>query len=277
MRYLASHILEDLKNKMVFISGPRQVGKTSLSESLLSKLASDQYYSWDRREHREVVRKGTWDRSKKLVVFDELHKFRGWKSWLKGIYDTEKRHGPALLVTGSAKLNVFRHGGDSLLGRYHHYRLHPFSLKEWKATTGGDVQTGLKMLLERSGFPEPLFSKKMTDIDRWRKERLELVLRDDVISLENIRNLSGLESLMDLLSQRAGGCLSYQSLAEDLSVSGPTVKSWVELLERMYMVYRVPPYYRSLQRATRKEPKIYLYDYSEVVSPGTRPSYVGIF
>ncbi len=268
-RYLFQSIVQDLQKKMVFVAGPRQVGKTHMAQKILTHFQSDQYYNWDRREHRQLIQKAGWDRTKKIVVLDELHKYRKWKSWLKGIYDTEKR-GPFILVTGSARLDVYRRGGDSLLGRYFHYRLHPFSLKEFVLHSNLSKEEAFLRLWKRGGFPEPLLAETEFDAARWRQQRLETVIREDLLSIEQVRQLSALESLVDLLRERIASPLSFQSLAQDLEVSSPTIKAWIELLERMYVLFRVFPYSHSLSRAIRKEVKVYFYDYSDVPNEGAR-------
>lgn len=270
-RYLHDSILADLnKGKMVFLSGPRQVGKTYFAEHLLEELGSDQYLNWDRKGHRKIILKENWDRNASLIVFDELHKFRQWKSWIKGIYDTEKKIGPRILVTGSAKLNVFRKGGESLMGRYHHYRMHPFDLRELVQNQSITPQESLARLWQQGGFPEPFFAQSLVDADRWRKERLDNILREDILTLENVRNLSGLETLIEFLRRSVGSTISYQNLSEDLHVSPQTVKSWIDLLERVYVVFVVRPYSKQLPRAIRKEPKVYFYDYSDIESEAAR-------
>ena len=268
-RYLSSFIAGDLSSKMVFLGGPRQVGKTYLSKDILSDKKSDQYYNWDRGEHRRTILQKEWNRNSKLVVFDELHKYRTWKSWLKGIYDTEGNH-PSFLITGSARLDVFRRGGDSLLGRYFYYRLHPFSLKELVDYKRYKPDHAIRELWKKGGFPEPLFSNIDFIAERWKKERLERILKEDLLSLESVRQLGQLELLVDLLRERVGSPISYQSLSEDVSVAPQTIKSWIELLERMYVVFLVPTYHRSLSRAIKKQVKVYFYDYSEIEGVGPR-------
>ncbi|HNV47036.1 MAG TPA: ATP-binding protein [Spirochaetota bacterium] len=268
-RYLLGAINADLGKKMVFIGGPRQVGKTYLSKRLLDLNASDQYLNWDSSAHRKIILGKTWDRTKALVVFDELHKYRPWKSWLKGVFDTEERP-PAVLVTGSARLNVFRRGGDSMMGRYFYFRLHPFSLRELVEYCDWPPETALAALWERGGFPEPLFSESALDAARWRKSRLETIIREDALTLENVRHLASLELLVDLLRERVGSPISYKALSEDLGVSPQTVKSWIDLLERLYLVFSVTSYHRSLARALKKEIKVYFYDYSDIGDGGAR-------
>ena len=89
------------------------------------------YLNFDNPEHRLGLIERSWDRSKDLIIFDELHKLKNWKSWLKGIYDTEGVQ-PRIIVTGSAKLDTYRKAGDSLAGRFFQFRLHPLDLKEIK-------------------------------------------------------------------------------------------------------------------------------------------------
>lgn len=269
-RYLTRYILKDLEKKMVFISGPRQVGKTFLAQHLLNQFHSDLYLNWDRKEHRKLILKASWDRSSKLVVFDELHKYRPWKNWLKGIYDTEKQQDQRFLVTGSARLELLRRGGDSLSGRYYPYRLHPFSVKELVEKQGLSATQALERLWERSGFPEPFLTAESIDAARWGKNHIETLLREDVRSLENIKNLSGLELLTDLLEERIGSPLSHKALSEDLDVAPQTVKFWIELLERFYILFSVRPFSHSLKRSIKKAPKIYFYDYSGIENPGIR-------
>lgn len=223
-RYLTPFIEKDLQKKMVFLGGPRQVGKTTLAKQLLQEKKSRNYFNWDSEEHKKLIRNMEWNRQEPLVVFDELHKFHGWKNWVKGIYDTEGNR-PAILVTGSARLDIFRKHGDSLMGRYHYHRLHPLSVRELSTTI--PPEEGLDRIYRLGGFPEPLLSGSETEAKRWRKERMERVIREDLITLESIRNISALELLVDLLKERVGSPLSIKSLSEDLRVSPHTVKAWL--------------------------------------------------
>ncbi len=280
-RYIQVPILEDLQKKMVFLAGPRQVGKTTLAKSIAAKQAASAYYSWDQREDRLSLLKGQWPPGKALLVFDELHKYRKWKQWIKGEYD--KYHDRlSFLVTGSARLDVYRRGGDSLQGRYHHYRLHPFSLNELihslKTPTpfqalsfsSKGYRDELEMLLQYSGFPEPVLAQSPKEHRRWQKERLERFFREDVRDLENVRDLSHLQLLADLLPQRIGSLLSLNSLREDLEVSHKAISHWIDIFERLYFIFRVRPYATQLARSLKKEPKAYLWDWTLVADKGAR-------
>jgi hypothetical protein len=108
-RYLEPHVRRDLRRKMVFVAGPRQVGKTTLARRILGRRAG--YLNWDADADREAILRGQLPASD-FWVFDEIHKYRLWRRLLKGLYDT-KRSGQRILVTGSARLDYYRHGGDS--------------------------------------------------------------------------------------------------------------------------------------------------------------------
>ncbi len=263
-RYLAADVLNDLAKKMVFIGGPRQCGKTTLVQTLLHNHFSEHgtYLNWDADDDRRIILKKRWPHDAALVAFDELHKFPKWKRWIKGLYDTRPA-GQNFVVTGSARLDVYRRGGDSLLGRYHYWRLHPFTLSERPPNMSPDE--ALRRLLTLGGFPEPFLEGDETFARRWRRERIDRVLRDDVRDLESIRNIQSLGLFVESLRSRVGSTVVLGSIAEDLSISPTTLKAWLEVLERMYLVFTVPPLARNLPRAVRKPPKVYFFDTGDVV------------
>ncbi len=267
-RYLEASIKDDLTRKMVFVDGPRQVGKTTLALSLLGSqsLRHPAYLNWDAPEVRADLVQGSLPSGQSLIVLDEIHKYPHWKNLVKGLYDTS-RDLLSILVTGSARLDHYRKGGDSLQGRYHHYRLHPFSLGELtgKASTS-DVQT----LLQFGGFPEPLLAANVRVWRRWQSERLSRVVYQDVRDMENVRQIALIELLIGALPARVGSPLSVRSLSEDLQVSHQTVVRWLEILERLYVCYRIPPFGAPLIRAVKKENKLYLWDWSQVPDAGAR-------
>ncbi len=282
-RSLEAPILEDLSRKMVFLAGPRQVGKTTLAQLILKKRGLGAYYLWDNAEDRRILLKGQWPSDAKTIVLDELHKYARWKTWIKGEYD--KHHDRlSFMVTGSARLDVYRRGGDSLQGRYHHYRLHPFSLREMEGlppapepmkdlsfTEPSAHHAGqLQSLMEFGGFPEPLLAADAKTLRRWRKERLERFFREDVRDLEHVRELSLLQILADLLPAKVGSPLSLNSLREDLEVSHRAVSHWLDILERLYFVFRIRPFMARSIRSLKKEPKLYLWDWSMIEDPGDR-------
>ncbi len=258
MRYLTRPIIQDLKSKMVFVGGPRQVGKTTLAKSILSKhFPSGRYLNWDFDEDRQDILKKRWTNENRLLVLDELHKFPRWKNWIKGLYDvTHETH--TFLVTGSARLDLYRRGGDSLLGRYHYWHLHPFTLDEHPA--GIPRKEAFQRLMTVGGFPEPFLENDERMARRWRRERFDRVLREDIRDLESIRNIQLLGMFLDLLRQRVGGLITLSNLATDLQISPRTANAWLEVLERMYLVFIVRPFSRSLPRAILKPPKVYFFD-----------------
>jgi predicted AAA+ superfamily ATPase len=281
-RYLDPAIREDLQQKMVMVAGPRQVGKTTLAQQILTGSPAGIYLNWDNREDRREIRAARWPGGPALVVLDELHKWRGWKGWLKGEFDKHRKI-KQFLVTGSARLDIYRRGADSLQGRYHHYRLHPFSHNEGRGdrpvaipTPGHELAFGtgsgdtLDTLLRFGGFPEPFLAQSVRTHRRWQKERLERVVREDVRDLEAIRDLSSLQLLADLLPERVASPLSLNALREDLEVSHRALTHWIDVLERLYYVVRIRPFESSRVRSLRKMPKAYLWDWSEVMAPGPR-------
>lgn len=263
MRYITPYILEDLKKKMVFVGGPRQVGKTTLARAVLSEnYPKGRYLNWDYDEDRQDILQKRWSAANNLLVFDELHKFPRWKTWIKGIYDVSNND-HSFLVTGSARLDVYRQGGDSLMGRYHYWRLHPFTLDE--IPKGITPKDAFKRLMIVGGFPEPFLDGDERNARRWRRERFDRVLREDVRDLESIRNIQLLGIFLDLLRYRVGGLITISNMASDLQVSPKTAKAWLEVLERMYLVFAVRPYTKSLPRAVLKPPKVYFFDNGDVL------------
>jgi uncharacterized protein len=264
-RKLEDQIRKDLEKKIVLLSGPRQVGKTTLSQQLSPQ--STDYFNFDDQDHRKLIREKKWRRDVQLVIFDETHKMKNWKRWLKGVYDTEGTH-PSLLVTGSARMDVYSQGAESLAGRHFLYRLHPFSTAEVHEALDESPETVQEKLLQFGGFPEPFLTANMTFAKRWRRSHLDRILREDLLDLEKVREIKSIEILVDLLAERVGSTISFSSLARDLEVSPKTVKHWIEILQRMFVIFVVPPYSRNIARAILKEPKIYFYDIARVNAPG---------
>ncbi|MCM0606859.1 MAG: ATP-binding protein [Xanthomonadaceae bacterium] len=245
---------------MVFLGGPRQCGKTTLAETLLSQ-TTGQYFNWDSSSQRKDILAEKWSDDKKLIVFDELHKYGKWKNWIKGVYDTQKnKH--QFMVTGSARLDVYKRGGDSLLGRYHHWRLHPFSLTE--IPKGISRQDAFARLMKVGGFPEPFLNPEEREATRWRRERVTRIFREDIRDLENIRDLSAMELFIDALKTRVGTPVVLSNIAEDLQVSPKTLARWLVILEKMYLIFVVRPFTEKIPRAIQKPPKVFFFDNADV-------------
>ena len=261
-RYLTAQVRADLARKMVFVAGPRQVGKTTLALGLPGGRAG--YLNWDVAEHRERILRAQLPPTK-LWVFDEIHKYRKWRNYLKGVYDG-RRAGQRVLVTGSGRLDLYRFGGDSLQGRYHLLRLHAFSARELKLRTAGD----LRDLLTFGGFPEPFLGLSAVEARRWSREYRTRLIREDVASLERIQDLGHLELLMLRLPDLVGSPLSINSLREDLQISHRAASAWIAALERLYAIFRVPPLGAPRLRAVKKEQKHYHLDWSIVPSDAAR-------
>ena len=267
-RYIKNPVAEDLKSKMVFIGGPRQVGKTTFALTFLPDPSEKHpaYLNWDDVLVRSRLLKGELPPKEKIIVLDEIHKFARWRNLVKGFYDTNKSN-VAFIITGSARLDYYSKGGDSLHGRYHYYRLHPFSLCEYNANpTKGDFRN----LLKFGGFPEPFLKAEEKFWRRWQRERLQRVIYEDIRDLENIKEISLLELLAEELPGRVGAPLSVKKLKELLQVAHETVERWLKIFERMYYCFRISPYGPPKVRAVKKEQKLYLWDWSLVNESGPR-------
>jgi predicted AAA+ superfamily ATPase len=281
-RYLTPCILDDLNEKMVFVGGPRQVGKTTLCRDFVATLFNNPaYFNWDNRTDRKAIMAATWPGDAELLIFDEIHKYRQWKGLIKGEYDKHKGTFK-FLVTGSARLDLYRRGGDSLQGRYHYYRLHPFSLAEMEGISARSPvfseltldrdfhQDALNTLDSFGGFPEPFTKQSPRQIRRWHNEKIERMFREDIQDIEAIRDVGNMKLLSDILPARVGSCLSLNAIREDLEVSHRAVTNWMDILEAFYYHFRIYPYLAKKIRSLKKEPKLYLWDWSEVQDEANR-------
>lgn len=280
MRNLKPYILQDLGKKFVFLAGPRQVGKTYLAQTLLGEIPG-RYYNWDLAEDRQLILSKSFLHDR-FVVLDELHKYDRWKNFIKGVYD--KYHSDLkILVTGSARLDMYRRGGDSLFGRYFLFHLHPLTMGEIRRPEiipdpnllkeDNDSSTDPELvdrLLRWGGFPEPFYSGAEDAHTRWSLLRRELLVREDIRDLTNVNLLSLIEHLILILPSRVGSILSVNSLREDLQVAYNTVQSWLDTLEKLYVTFTLMPFFQRLHRSVRKEKKLYLWDWSQVPDEGAR-------
>jgi predicted AAA+ superfamily ATPase len=281
--------------KMLFLTGPRQVGKTTIAQDEVTCRPNQSlYFNYDVSADRntilsdkvpvEIIRKGSL---RPLVVFDEIHKMRLFKRWLKGFFD---RYGAEMdiVVTGSGRLDLYQRGGDSLLGRYFLYHIHPLSLGELVWTPGNKIVSSIEdfwsllctdhqsssinieRLLCYGGFPEPYLTNNEQFSNQWRSARKLRLLREDVRDLTQIRMIDRMEFLIDLLNPRIGSPLSINGLREDLDVAFESIRSWIAVLERLYYLYSLPPWSKKIARSITKERKVYFWDWSEVFDEAAR-------
>lgn len=278
--------------EMVFLAGPRQAGKTTLAGTIAEGFANSLYFNWDIPEQRsrllrnpsffqEVARK---DASPPLIIFDEIHKYREWKNYLKGAYD-HFRSEYRFLVSGSGRLDIYQKGGDSLAGRYLLFHLFPFTLAELgnrrrpyqefmadplevNSAAGSELRELWNSLGSYSGFPEPFLSARAAAYGRWSNTYARQLIREDIRDLTDVRSVMAMETLFHLLPSRVGSPLSVLGMARDLQVSPVSVKSWLDLFERFFLSFSIPPWTKKVARAIVKERKVYLFDLPRLKNRG---------
>jgi predicted AAA+ superfamily ATPase len=293
MRYIAPLVLQAIEKqrKMAFVSGPRQVGKTTFGQLLVPDKGF--YFNWDiEADRRAIIRDAgrffeTASGLPKRMMLDEIHKYPRWKRMLKGIYDDVGKE-VEIVVTGSGNLEVYQKGGDSLFGRYRSCRLHPFSTGELaqpnrndipspddllKNITSGIIQgssEALDQITKYGGFPEPLFAANKMALANWRRQHRELILREDLRDLSRVREIGLIDTLVMMLPEKVGSPLSVNSLREDLNVSFNTVQNWMSILAKLFFLFEIRPYTGNLARTLSREAKVYLFDSTSIENEGPR-------
>jgi len=255
-RFQKEQIIKDLEKKIVFIVGPRQVGKTWLAKDIAKSFTNPVYLNYDRLEDRQIIHNEAWLDSNDLLILDELHKMKNWKNFIKGVFDT-KPEKQKILVTGSARLDTFRYSGDSLVGRFFLHRLLPFTPAEiYKIKEDIPLNT----FLAKGCFPEPFLAEDITEVNRWRRQYINGLIRYDILDFERIQELKAIETIFELLRHRIGSPISFRSIAEDVGISSNTVKKYIQILEALFIIFRINPFSKNIARSLLKEPKLYFYD-----------------
>ena len=267
---IKQHLLK--RRQMLFLVGARQVGKTTLSKSCTKLTENLCYLNWDDTDTKNLITNGTksvaeyckldtlYDK-KPIIIFDEIHKYPNWKNFLKGFFDTQegKAH---IIVTGSARLDVYQKGGDSLMGRYLPYRIHPLSISELSQETKATKKDLLKQLLTFGGFPEPFVSKDAAFLQQWQTLRQQQILFEDIREVSHIRDTANLQLYAQLLSLQAGQELNYSNMAKKICVSHESIRSWTKVLSEFYFCFTIQPWHKNISRSLIKQPKVYLWDWS---------------
>ncbi|MCZ8156868.1 MAG: ATP-binding protein [Leptospira sp.] len=286
--YLPDFLIHHPVDKMLFLAGPRQVGKTTLAKAVLTKYPGV-YLNYDipadrkkLKNERDLLSNQRLEFKKPTIIFDEIHKMTRFKNFLKGFFD-ENQHSARIWVTGSGRLDLYQKGGDSLLGRYFLYHLHPFTISELRQVrlesperswdnlkTSKSGPFNYESLLKFGGFPEPYTKHDASFYRRWSETRKQRILREDIRDLTRIQDIDRLESLVELLPSKVGSLLSINSIREDLEVAFETAESWLTVLERVYYIYFIKPYSKKITRGIRKEKKIYFWDWATLTDPGIR-------
>jgi predicted AAA+ superfamily ATPase len=284
---LEEHLAQN--RQMIFLSGPRQVGKTTTSLEASSESPIHYYFNWDNEDHRKLIIEGPSAIAKEarldevrgtlpILVFDEIHKYRNWKRFLKGFFDTYEKK-CRILVTGSARLDVYKRGGDSLMGRYFLYHLHPLSIREITDPSVPHQEirnpcpindTDYEALLNYSGFPEPYLKRSKSFFNHWKRLRIEQLFREDLRDLSRVQEISQIQLLAEILQEEAPPALNHSTLATKIKVSAPTLHRWIELLKNLFFCFTIQPWSKNLNRSLIKEPKIYLWNWALIEDKGAR-------
>lgn len=242
---------------MVLLSGPRQVGKTFMAKALMQEFKRPQYLNYDNLDDARIVQGRTWAADADLLVLEEIHKMRDWKTFLKGTVDTCPSK-QAILVTGSARLDTFRQSGESLAGRYFPFHIYPLSVKELSGQLAS--AEALTQLNRLGGFPEPFLSGSESEAARWRNQYYGDLVREDILEFSRIHEVRAMRLLVELLRRRVGSPLSHASIAGDLKIAPNTLRTYLEILESLHVIFLVRPFHMNVARAIQKEPKVYFYD-----------------
>lgn len=276
-------------DQMAFLSGPRQVGKTTISTNFCKTKDYCKYLNWDITKDRTIIL-GAEEKlieslpidaileDKPLIVFDEIHKYKHWKNYLKGFIDEYKTK-LDILITGSAKLNIIRRGGDSLTGRYFLYRVHPLTVRELQTISLLETELSspkklsddeFAALFKFGGFPEPFTKQTEKFFNRWQLLRQEQVLREDIKNGAQIHDLAHLEVLAELLKHQATKQVRYTELAKKIRIADTSIRRWITVLENYYYCFLLKPWTKNISRSLIKEPKAYLWDWSIIEDLGSK-------
>ena len=282
------------EKQMIFLSGPRQVGKTTLAKIIAKGYSNKYYFNWDIISNKKLLIKdpaffqhiNRVDSTKPIVILDEIHKYIQWKNYLKGIYD-EFKNEYTFLVSGSGRLDTYQKGGDSLAGRYFKFRLFPFTIAELSKENRGfndftdnplkDFDINKKQstkkvwnaLFNTGGFPEPFVKGTKAFLTRWSSNYYHQIVREDIRDVSDIRKISSVDLLFSLLPSKVGRPLSINNLAQDIQTAFDSIKSWLTLFESFYLIFRISPWTRKVSRAISKEKKLYLFNYTEIQDKGS--------
>lgn len=266
-RYITEIAEKKLHSKMLLLTGPRQCGKTTLSRQLFANISDQQklYLNWDITDDRRMILEGKLPHKYEYVIYDEIHKYARWRNYIKGVFDKMKDQ-TKILVTGSARLDLYRKSGESLQGRYYLLRMHGYSLKEVTDYGLGDLAD----LMQFGGFPEPFLKKNTAETRIWSRDYRSRLVREDLRELETVKDIGTLELLSYRLPELVGAPLSVNALREDLSLAHQTVARWIDIFERLYAIFRVYPFGSPSIRAVKKEAKHYHFDWTLIEDSGSR-------
>lgn len=277
--------------QMVFLVGPRQVGKTTIAKKIQSRFKQSLYLNFDVVKDRQRILEGQsfiedvfpisiLRESKPVIIFDEIHKYKDWKNYIKGFYDLYRDH-YSIIVTGSARLDVYQSGGDSLMGRYFQYNIHPLSVSELISIGREKINNcflepyELKFnsfynLYKYGGFPDPYYNKNDQFFNMWNSTRFKQLIYEEIMSIANLQDVYLLETLAEILKSQSGQMLNRSNIAKKIGITSQTVSRWISILDRFYYCFTIRPWFKNVARSITKDPKVYLWDWSLVADEGAR-------
>jgi len=264
-------------SQIAFVLGPRQVGKTTTCRAYRKKHI---YVNWDNEDDRLLILQGPRAllnkigfTEKSVIVFDEIHKYHEWKNFIKGFYDSYAKSNFKVIITGSACFDTYRKGADSLMGRFFLYRMHPITCAELgnKSFPENEIRKPRKIsdkefetLIKYGGFPEPYMKSNIRFFNKWKSLRKHLLFREDIRDLTKIHEINQVEVLADLIQMQVPQLCNYSSFAKKIRASENSIREWISVLESLYYCFRIRPWSKNISKSLLKEPKIYLWDWSNI-------------
>ena len=256
-RFLEKHVQEALKEvPAVAILGPRQCGKTTLARYLVNNLQDVLYLDLERPS--DIARLGDpealfAENSECLICIDEIQRAPEIFPVMRYIIDTDRRPGK-FLILGSASKELIRQSSETLAGRIRYLELTPFLLNEV-----ADLKDVAEYWLI-GGYPPSFTPAKPNASFEWRIDFVRDFLERDIPMLQPRVPPERIRRLWTMLAHSHGQLLNMTSLAGAIGVQGPTVRSYIDLLEGAFMVRRLSPYAANLKKRLVKTPKLYIRD-----------------
>lgn len=262
VRRLQNQLVNALhRSATVVLTGPRQVGKTTLAMQLAAQIPALYLDLEDEQDRIKVkeIKSFHQNNKDKLIILDEVQRVPELFASIRGIVDYERRSGHRnglFLFLGSASLDLLRQSSESLAGRISYLELHPIDAIEFPVPT----TDGLHQLWLRGGFPESLLAATDNISLAWRKDFIRSYLERDIPQLGPRIPAETLQRFWVMLAHLQGTTINHSQLARNLDLSSPTVQSYLDLLVDLLLVRRLQPWVSNEGKRLIKSPKVYVRD-----------------